>query len=99
MILKPLSIACLLLLTSCVYRIDIEQGNFLQPDSAEQITIGMSQAEVQQLLGTPMVQDAFHQNRWDYVYQKRTGKTGLVENQRITVLFTDGNVSDITTSP
>ncbi|MCZ0955245.1 MAG: outer membrane protein assembly factor BamE, partial [Rhodospirillaceae bacterium] len=52
----------------CVYRIDIQQGNLLEEDAIEQVELGMTRSQVQFLLGTPMIADSFHQDRWDYTY-------------------------------
>ena len=49
-----------------VYRIDIQQGNVLTQDKVNQIRTGMSQRQVQFVLGAPMLTDPFHADRWDY---------------------------------
>jgi len=84
----------LLLLSSCgrvtgpfsVYKMDIRQGNFVTTDMREKLKLGMSRQQVRYVLGTPMVNDAFHENRWDYVYLlEQRGKR--VEQQRLTIYF------------
>lgn len=50
------------------YRPDVHQGNLVTNEQVEQLHVGMTQMQVQFLLGVPLLRDMFHQNRWDYVY-------------------------------
>jgi outer membrane protein assembly factor BamE len=77
-----------------VYRIDVEQGNVLDEQQIAQLQVGMTQKQVKFLLGSPMVQDTFKQNRWDYFYSMRTGK-GIFNRQRITLTFEGNTLSNI----
>jgi len=71
------------------HRIDVQQGNALDPDSVARLKPGLSRSQVRFLLGTPLVVDPFHNDRWDYVYVfYEAGK--LVEQKRITLFF-DGD--------
>jgi len=55
--------------TACVpYKMDIRQGNYVTPEARERLKLGMTQLQVRALLGTPLVSDPFHPERWDYVY-------------------------------
>lgn len=76
-----------LLLSGCVYRIDIEQGNLLDRDAMEQIEEGMTRSQVRFLLGTPVLRDAFNEERWDYVYYFRQGRTREVFHRRYIIWF------------
>jgi outer membrane protein assembly factor BamE len=68
------------------YKMDIRQGNYITPEMREKLKLGMPKTQVRYLLGTPMIADAFHGNRWDYVYRlEQQGK--LVEKQRLTLVF------------
>ena len=67
----PLIVLAALALAACVYRIDIQQGNLLDDDDIDQVDVGMTRSQVQFLLGTPMVADSFHRDRWDYAYYFR----------------------------
>jgi outer membrane protein assembly factor BamE len=78
-----------LLASGCVYRINISQGNFLESKTVDQVTIGMTRSQVRYLLGTPMVADSFHPDRWDYLYYFKTGKTQKVDRQLIILFFAD----------
>lgn len=75
------------LATACVYRIDIQQGNLLEEDAIEQVQVGMTRSQVQFLLGTPMVDDAFHRDRWDYPYYFRQGRSRDIDRRWFVVYF------------
>ncbi|MEW6132318.1 MAG: outer membrane protein assembly factor BamE [Pseudomonadota bacterium] len=72
------------------YRIDVQQGNALEQEAVEKLKLGMSRSQVRFLLGTPLLVDPFHGNRWDYVYNYR--KAGKLTEQRRLVLFFEGDV-------
>jgi outer membrane protein assembly factor BamE len=76
-----------LLASACVYRINIQQGNFLDQAAVEQVKAGMTRSQVRYLLGTPMVADSFDKERWDYIYYLRKGRTRHVDSRRVTVYF------------
>lgn len=82
-------------LTACVFQIDIQQGNYLDEDAVNQVEVGMSRSAVQFLLGTPMIADSFHQNRWDYPYYLRLGRSEEVIQQWVVVYFEDDQVARI----
>lgn len=68
------------------YRIDVQQGNALEQDTVDKLKPGMTAAQVRFLLGTPLLVDPFHKDRWDYVYNfRKAGK--LIEQRRLTLLF------------
>lgn len=69
-----------------VYKINIEQGNIVTPEMAAQLKPGMTRRQVKFILGTPLIQDTFNQNRWDYLYTKRNGRKVLSESL-LTVVF------------
>jgi outer membrane protein assembly factor BamE len=65
------ALAALLLgsaLAGCVYRMDIQQGNFLTGKTVDKLEVGMTRAQVRYLLGTPMLPDVFDKDRWDYLF-------------------------------
>ena len=82
-----LGLGCCLLATACVYRINIQQGNFLDQAAVEQVKAGMTRSQVRYLLGTPMVADSFNKERWDYIYYLKKGRTRHVDSRRVTVYF------------
>jgi outer membrane protein assembly factor BamE len=69
------------------YKIDVQQGNVLGQDMVAQLKPGQTRDQVRFLLGTPLIADMFHQERWDYVYRFQSGKTGAVESRRFAVFF------------
>jgi outer membrane protein assembly factor BamE len=81
--------------TACVYRIDIQQGNLLNDDDVMEIEVGMTRSQVQFLLGTPMVADSFHRDRWDYAYYLRRGRSPDVTQRWLVVYFDSDRVSKV----
>ena len=81
-----------LLLPACSYllpephKIDIQQGNRVKQEDLDKISIGMSRDQVKFVLGTPLLQDAFHRNRWDYLYYLKTGDD-QVRQSRVSLYF------------
>jgi outer membrane protein assembly factor BamE len=82
-----------LLASGCVYKMNIQQGNYLVADSVSQLKEGMTRSQVRFLLGTPMVPDAFDENRWDYYYFFSSQKIKEPLKRRLTVFFTDDKVA------
>jgi outer membrane protein assembly factor BamE len=76
--------------SGCVYRINIQQGNFLNQTAVDNVKEGMTRSQVRYLLGTPMVADSFNKERWDYIYYLKKGRTRHVDSRRVTVYF-DGD--------
>ena len=69
-----------------VYKIDVEQGNIVTQEMADQLKPGMSRRQVRFIMGTPLIEDTFNQDRWDYPYVKRNGLNVLSESL-LTVVF------------
>lgn len=70
------------------YRIDVRQGNYVTQDMVARLKPGMSREQVRFALGTPLVTDMFHADRWDYVYRFQPGR-GEVQQRRLVVFFAD----------
>ena len=70
------------------YRDDVHQGNLVTSEMVLQLEKGMTDAQVQFLLGVPLVRDQFHANRCDYVYYLRRGN-GEEQLRKLTVFFDD----------
>ncbi len=90
---KPLCLSLAVVLAGCsyvrfpgVYRIAVQQGNIIDQKKVDQLKTGMSKRQVQYVMGTPLVSDVFHQDRWDYIYQLRRGGD-VLRDRRFTVYF------------
>ncbi len=81
--------------SGCVYQASVQQGNFIKQDDLDQLEVGMTRKQTLFLLGTPMVADPFHQDRWDYVYYLKVGRDKAVFRRWVTVHFEDDKVSEI----
>ena len=68
------------------YRIDVIQGNFVSKEMADELKPGMSKEQVRDILGTPLLQDIFHADRWEYVFSLRQGYHAPIV-RRFTVFF------------
>lgn len=92
MVAKFTVLLTFLLLASCsylphvIYRIDVQQGNVVTDEMLEKLKPGMTKSQVLFVLGSPLIIDAFRDNRWDYVYLFRE-KGDLVEQKRLTLFF------------
>jgi outer membrane protein assembly factor BamE len=75
------------------YRITVVQGNFVSQEAANQMRVGMSRDEVKQLLGTPLLTDMFHADRWDYVFYFKRGSTAVVQQRDFIVNFASDRVT------
>ncbi len=78
------------LITGCTpHRIDIQQGNKISPENFAKLKLGMTRNQVVFILGSPLLKDPFHQDRWDYIYYKKPGNQP-VKQSRVTLYF-DGD--------
>ncbi len=74
---------------SITYKIDIQQGVVVTQEMADQLKVGMTRDQVRFVLGTPILTDPFHADRWDYPFRFQPGR-GRIEERRFTVYF-DGD--------
>lgn len=76
------------------YKIDVPQGNVITPKQLETLALGMTRNQVRFVLGTPLVADPFHPDRWDYFYSlKRDGQ--IVESRRLTAVFQADKLAEV----
>ena len=89
-LIRPIAVGCLLAsLVGCgsnfgfpgVYRINVEQGNVVTEEMVEQLRPGLNRRQVRYIMGTPLIEDSFHEERWDYRYLLRNGNELLSETQ------------------
>ncbi len=79
----------------CVYRANIAQGNLIKQEDLDQAEVGMTRNQIRFLLGTPMIDDPFHQDRWDYIYYLKIGRKDATAKRWVSVFFEEDRVSEI----
>jgi outer membrane protein assembly factor BamE len=79
----------------CVYQAALSQGNLLDQEDIDQVEVGMTRGQVRFLLGTPMIDDPFHEDRWDYVYYLIIGRDKATFKRWISVYFDGDYVTEI----
>ena len=77
-----------------IYKLDVQQGNIITAEMLMGLKPGMTQAQVRYVLGTPLIQDSFHKNRWDYIYTMIKDDQ-LIEERHLVVKFEDDELVDI----
>lgn len=82
--------------TGCmrVYTLDIQQGNLITQEMVDQLKTGMTRRQVQFILGTPLITDPFHQNRWDYYYSYKRGNKYRAK-RTLSLFFKDDQLVEI----
>ncbi|HLA34726.1 MAG TPA: outer membrane protein assembly factor BamE [Rhodocyclaceae bacterium] len=98
-----LSLALVLAMTGCaatadqlassslLYRVDVRQGNYVTQDMVAQLKPGLTRDQVRFILGSPLLVDMFHSDRWDYVYRFQSGQ-GATDQRKLTVFFQDNKL-------
>src|SRR5687768_12255330 len=94
-VIRRLAVIVLATAAGCVYRIDVQQGNLLDPEQIDQVEVGMTRSQVRFLLGTPMVVDSFDPDRWDYVYSLRRGHSRKLQKRHVIVWFEGDKVTRV----
>jgi outer membrane protein assembly factor BamE len=93
-------VAALLLVTAACgvltpYRIEIQQGNYVTQEMVAQLKPGLTRDQVRFVMGTPLVSDIFHEDRWDYVFVRQRANSRETEHRRIAVFFEDGKLKRV----
>ena len=94
-LVTSVALAAILMGSGCVYRANISQGNIVEEEDLDQVEVGMTRNQVRFLMGTPMVEDPFHADRWDYVYYLRIGRRDATGKRWVSILFENDRVSEI----
>jgi outer membrane protein assembly factor BamE len=76
------------------YRVDVRQGNFVTQEMVAQLKPGLTRDQVRFILGSPLLADIFHADRWDYVYRYQQGH-GEVQQRNLTVFFQDNKLTRV----
>jgi outer membrane protein assembly factor BamE len=76
------------------YRMVIQQGNYVSPEMVAQLKPGMTKEQVRYVLGTPLLTDIFHADRWDYVFYREM-PDGSREQRNLSVIFEDGKLARV----
>ncbi len=97
LILTLLAASQLILAAGCVYVAPVYQGNLLDQEDVDQVEVGMTRNQVRFLLGTPMLDDPFHADRWDYIFYLKVGRQDATLKRWVSVHFEDERVSQIVT--
>jgi outer membrane protein assembly factor BamE len=99
--LPPFLAGCNPLRIFSVHTMEIQQGNYLTQEMVSKLQPGMTRDQVRFVLGTPLLVDIFHDNRWDYVYRRRRADSREVEERRLSVFFDNDRLvrleGDVTT--
>jgi len=75
-----------------VYKLDVNQGNFITQDQVDKLKVGLTPPQVRLALGTPLLTDPFHASRWDYIYSfERNGR--VLEQRQFTVYFVNDKLA------
>ena len=90
-----LMIVSLAISSGCVYRASIAQGNMIKEEDLAQVEVGMTKNQVRFLLGTPMIDDPFNKERWDYVYYLKLGRDNAQFRRWVSIFFENDVVSEI----
>jgi outer membrane protein assembly factor BamE len=91
---------CIISISACTewlpdaHRLDLQQGNSIKLEQLESIQIGMTKDEVRKIMGSPMLSDPFHEQRWDYIYRFIPDK-GFVRKSLLTLYFEDDRLAKI----
>ena len=70
------------------HKLDLQQGNTVKLAQLESLEIGMTKSEVRKIMGSPMLADPFHTQRWDYIYRFIPNK-GFERKSLLTLYFED----------
>ena len=72
---------------------EIQQGNFISQEMVSQLKLGMSKDQVRFVLGTPLITDSFHADRWDYVFRRQKPSSRELEQHKLAVFFEGGKLA------
>lgn len=68
-----ITVGCSSLKFPGVYKLTVQQGNYIEQEMIDQLETGMTKDQVRYVMGTPLVEDTFNTDRWDYFFNVRLG--------------------------
>ena len=93
-----LLLLCLSLISGCswlqfpsIHKVTVQQGNIVNQEMVSKLNIGMTMAQVQYILGTPLTTDTFDNSRWDYFYSKVDAE-GKRSERQLVIHFNNENL-------
>jgi len=95
LLISILSLLLLSLAGCTLYRADLQQGNVINKEALDKLKVGMNKQQVNFLLGTPLMIDPFHKDRWDYIYTLKTDNHRTEVKKRLSLIFTDNTLAQI----
>ena len=95
LIITAIALLAITGLPACVFVAPISQGNLIKQEDLDQVEVGMTRNQVRFLLGTPLIDDPFHKERWDYVYYLKAGRKDATFKRWISIFFEDDVVAEI----
>lgn len=84
-------------IVNCAYKPDVQQGNTFDNKQVSRLKVGMTRQQVTFIMGTALLKDTFHKNRWDYIYTFAKGR-GKTKRRLLTLYFKRNKLSKIDTS-
>ena len=88
-------LSSVLIMSSCSYfspyKVPVLQGNIIEDEDVEKLTVGQTKEQVQFILGTAVIKDPFHNKRWDYINSVQIGND-IVTERRLTVFFDENGL-------
>ena len=87
--IKKLSLILVFLLSACVYRLDIQQGNILAQKDIDKLRLNLTKNQVMFVLGTPVIDDGFSDDKWVYLYSYRNSKANITTTKKLELHFKD----------
>ena len=95
LLISILSLLLLSLAGCTLYRADIQQGNVIDKKELDKLKLGMNKQQVNFLLGTPLLHNAFQKDRWDYVYTLKTDNRQTEVKKYLSLTFKGDTLSKI----
>ena len=94
-LLLPALMLMALPLAGCVYRMDVPQGNYVEQKQVSLLRVGMTREQVRYVLGSPVTQNPFRGDEWDYIYIERHGWDDPIQKNLFLTFTSDGRLSSM----